>query len=147
MAHDFIKFPELTNRQMDIYYFDSPHKQILEDFRGKCIKVIDGDTIRVECDFRDFSFPVRLIDINAPEMSEGGEEAKSWLESKILNEEVEILINPKLRVGKWGRILGTILHGGVELNDEIVRVGLATPFDQRDEGQIPNLNKELSKIW
>ena len=48
MAHDFKNFPELTNRQMQVYYFESPHKQVTEDFRGRVIKVTDGDTIRVE---------------------------------------------------------------------------------------------------
>ena len=40
MAHDFKLFPELTNAQMDLYYFESPHRQITEDFIGKVVKVI-----------------------------------------------------------------------------------------------------------
>ena len=32
MVHDFKAFPELTNSQMDLYYWDSPHKQITDDF-------------------------------------------------------------------------------------------------------------------
>ena len=47
MAHDFKQFPELTNSQMVMYYFQSPHKQITEPFEAKVVKVTDGDTIRV----------------------------------------------------------------------------------------------------
>ena len=32
MAHDFKKWPELRNSQMALYYFESPHRQITEDF-------------------------------------------------------------------------------------------------------------------
>jgi len=143
MAHDFEMFPELTNGQMEIYYFESPHKQITEDFDAHVDKVIDGDTIRVSCDFRDFSFPVRFLDTNAKEMSEGGAKAKSWLKSKIEDEEVRILINANKRVGKYGRLLGRVFHSGMDINDESIRVGMATKFDQRNEGQLPNINKDL----
>ena len=143
MAHDFKNFPELTNSQMQVYYFESPHKQIIEDFRAKVIKVTDGDTVRVRTTFRDFDFPIRFLDTNAPEMSEGGQESKNWLKQKIENEEVDILINANNRVGKYGRLLGIIIAGGMNINEESIRMGMATPFDQRNEGAIPNLNKEL----
>jgi hypothetical protein len=60
MAHDFKKFPELTDGQMLFYYNDSPHKQITQNFSAKCVRVIDGDTISVRVDFRDFEFPMEL---------------------------------------------------------------------------------------
>ena len=84
MGHDFKRFPELTNNQMQFYYFESPHKQIVEGFLAKVIKVTDGDTIRVYTDSRNFDFPVRLANIDAPELGEGGEVSKSWLTSQIL---------------------------------------------------------------
>lgn len=143
--HDFKRFPELANRQMDIYYLQSPHKQILADFRAKCVKVVDGDTIRVKWAERAFEFPVRLIDTNAPEMNEkGGERSKSWLETQILGEEIDILINPKIRVGKWGRLLGTIFHRGMNINELSIINGMATPFEDRNEGQIPGVDSWLA---
>ena len=143
MGHDFKTFPELTNSQMEIYYFESPHKQITEDFRARVIKVTDGDTIRVTCDFRDFDFPIRFLEINALEMSEGGQTAKDWLSEKILNEEVDILITEN-RVDKYGRLLGKIFHRGMDLGQIMIVLGLATSFENRNEGKIPNLNKELA---
>ena len=77
--HDFKTFPELTNSQMQIYYFQSPHKQIIEPFMAKVVKVTDGDTIRVLWDERDFTFPVRFAELAAPELDErGGPESQSW---------------------------------------------------------------------
>ena len=126
--HDFKKFPELTNHQMQFYYFDSPHRQILEDFRAKVVKVIDGDTIKVKWDERDFDFRVRFSNIAAPEMDEGGRDSKQWLEKEILNEEIDILINPKMRVGKWGRILGEVLHRGLNINELSLQLNYSVPF-------------------
>ena len=142
MAHDFIRFPELTNRQLQ-EHIASPHPQITEDIFVKVVKVIDGDTIRVEWDERDFDFPVRFLRINAPEMNEGGEDARRYLENVILDEEVLLKIDPKQRVGKYGRLLAKIISLGMDMGEAMIRLGLATTFEARDEGKIPNLNKEL----
>ena len=144
MAHDFKRFPELTNQQMEIYYFESPHKQITEGFRCKVAKVVDGDTIRVLWEQRDFDFPIRLLDINAPEMSEPrGKEVRSWLENQILNANIDVIINPRMRVDKWGRLLGRIFHRGMDMGDMMLRLGKVTTFEGRHEGKLPNINKEL----
>jgi len=79
---------------------------------------------------------------------EGGEEVRSWLEGILLNEMVDVVINPRIRVGKWGRILGTIIHRGVNINEESIRTGRATTFTARGEGKIPNINEILNvKKW
>jgi len=131
MSHDFNRFPELTNRQMDIYYFMSPHKQITEDFRAKVVKVHDGDTIRVECDFRDFDFPIRIADLAAPELNEkGGVESQSWLENKILNKEVDIELTPQ-RVEKWGRLLARVLFTGMSMAEESIAMGKAISWKEK----------------
>jgi len=131
MAHDFKKFPELTNNQMQIYYFDSPHKQITEDFTAKVVKVTDGDTIRVLWRERDFNFPVRFAYIAAPEIKEkGGKESQSWLEDQILGETVDILINPFNRVEKWGRIIGVVTFMGINLNQMSMDMGFSIPFSE-----------------
>ena len=128
--HDFKRFPELANSQVDFYYWDSPHKQIFENFNCKVIHVTDGDTIKVEWDERDFHFPVRMLHIDALELEEGGRQSRDWLKERIEGEEVEILINPKQRVGKWGRILGQVIHQGVNINEESMTTGHSIPFEK-----------------
>ncbi|MCK5021493.1 MAG: hypothetical protein KAS32_31060 [Candidatus Peribacteraceae bacterium] len=123
MPHNFKLFPELTNRQMELYYFDSPHEQIVENFNAKVIKVTDGDTIRVTTNFRDFDFPIRLARIAAPELDEvGGIESQSWLEDLILNEEVNVKMT-KQRVEKWGRLLAEILFLGMNVGKMSMDMG------------------------
>jgi len=137
MPHDFKQFPELTNSQMDMYYFSSPHKQIFENFFAKVIRVTDGDTIQVTMEERDFDFPIRFLDINAPEMSEArGQEVKDWLRVRIEEQEVEILIDKRNRVDKWGRLLGRIFHRGMDTAQEMKNLGLVTSFEARNEGKI-----------
>ena len=146
--HDFKQFPELTNAQMPELYFDSPHKQITENFFCHVVKVTDGDTIRVKCDFRDFDFPVRVLEINAPELNEPrGQEVKDWLVDRIEGEEIEIRINRRNRVDKWGRLLGVIFHRGMDAGQEMMNLGMVTKFEARNEGKIPNINRELGLEW
>lgn len=142
MAHDFVRFPELTNRQLQ-EHIASPHPQITEDIIVKVVKVVDGDTIRVEWDERDFDFPVRLLGIDAPEMNEGGEEAREYLKGVIEGEEVMLKIDKTQRVGKYGRLLAKVISLGMDMGEAMIRIGLATSFENRDEGKIPDINKTL----
>ncbi len=132
MAHDFKLWPELTNNQMQIYYFDSPHKQIVEDFPGKVVKITDGDTIHVKWAEREKPVVIRFINTAAPELDErGGLESQVWLASQILGEDVDILINPNNRVEKWGRILGEIIHMGMNINQMSIDSGHAISWADR----------------
>jgi len=145
MAHNFKQFPELANSQMDIYYFSSPHKQILRDFTATVKKVTDGDTIRVKWAERDFDFPVRFLNINAPEMSETrGPEVRDWLAGQLEDEVVDIKINKKNRVDKFGRLLGEVIHRGINMGNAMMGLGMVTRFDRRHEGKIPNTDKSLN---
>ena len=139
MPHDFKLFPELTNRQMETYYFESPHKQIVEDFMATVVKVTDGDTIRVQWEERDFDFPIRLARIAAPEMDEeGGVESQGWLEKEILGEEVLIKMT-KTRVEKWGRLLAEIFFSGRNMGLESMERGYSLQWERREQHAI--------KLW
>lgn len=142
--HDFEKYPELSNSQIATFGLFSPHPQITEDFVAKVEEVIDGDTIKVSVSFRDFVFPIRLLDINAPEMSEEhGEEAKQFLRNRIEGEEVMILIDKSQRVGKYGRLLGRVLAQGVDVGREMLNFGLVFEFGRKGEADAFNMNKYL----
>jgi len=128
MAHNFKTQPELTNNQMQFYYWDSPHKQIVEGFMARVVKVTDGDTVRVFSDLRSFDFPIRMSRIQAKEMGEGGEQSKNWLEKQILGNEVYIQINPNNRVGKFGRLIGDVIQGGQSMSDLSLMMGQSIIF-------------------
>ncbi len=132
MAHDFKLFPELTNSQMQFYYWESPHRQITESFFGEVVKITDGDTIHVKWSERKKPIVIRFVDTAAPEINErGGIESRNWLEKQIMGEYVQVAINPKLRVGKWGRIIGQIIHMGMNINQMSIEAGHAVPWEER----------------
>ncbi|MAF42690.1 MAG: hypothetical protein CMI54_00785 [Parcubacteria group bacterium] len=148
MVHDFKKFPELTNAQMAEDYFNSPHKQIVEDFRADVVKVHDGDTITLKWKERDFKFPVRIINIAAPELKEdGGKESQSWLEQKILGRMVDIKMNQYNRVDKWGRLLGAVELMGVDVGEESILAGQSVNWGDRNDGKLPDFEKEMEEVW
>lgn len=133
---------------MQIYYFESPHKQIMEDFDAEVVKVHDGDTIKVRWQERTFDFPIRMSNISARELKENserdtsfqlsadGKTSQKWLEDRVLGEMVTIRINKKNRVEKFGRLLGRVEHKGVDLGDESVALGFASSWKNRNDGKI-----------
>ena len=144
--HDFNQYPELSNSQMEVLEFVSPHPQITNDFYGTCTKVVDGDTIHVATSFRSFDFPIRLLDIDSPEISEvGGQETKLWLEAKILQKEIHVLVDYNNRVDKYGRLLGRIFENGMDIGQEELYLGLAVPFGSKKEGDVPTVERILSE--
>ena len=148
MEHDFKAFPELTDAQMTEFYFQSPHKQIVEDFRATVIKVHDGDTCTVRTDFRDFDFPIRFARIDTKELNAGGHDARDWAKSRLEGKNITVGIDKKNRVGRYGRLIGEIILDGMNINDEEMRMGIATPFAQKNEGKITDINATLDmKQW
>lgn len=142
--HDFKNYPELTNSQMSFYYFDSPHQQIAEDFNARVVKVTDGDTIRVTCDFRDFDFPIRISNILAAELNEeGGIASQRFLYEQIIGEDVDIIVNPHNRVEKWGRLLGQVKHLGMDMGELSKSLGFSIGI-QEERGDIPTLLQLLN---
>lgn len=141
--HDFRRYPELTNNEIQEIGFLSPHEQIMEDFQAHVVRVHDGDTVTLRCDFRDFDFPLRFASIDAPELSTGvpGLEARDFLRFLLENEDVEVRIDYFNRVDKYGRLLGEVMIGGQVASDIMVQLGYATPYTQRLQTDLPDLNK------
>lgn len=139
--HDYKNYPELTNTQIAEFGLESPHPQYTEDFIATCVKVHDGDTITLQTTDRDFTFPLRFLNIDAPEMNAGGEVARDWLNNQIIDQEVNIIIDKKQRVGKYGRLLGKVISMGIDMGDAEERLGFAVAFGKKNEGELPDLNK------
>lgn len=144
--HDFESFPELTNSQLELLEFVSPHPQVTGDFSATVVKVVDGDTIHLNWQERDFTFPLRLLDIDAPELSEShGHSVRLWLEARILQREVHILIDPSNRVDKYGRLLGRVFDNGMDIGYEMLHLGLVVPFGLKAEGAVPDVHYWLKE--
>jgi endonuclease YncB( thermonuclease family) len=135
-------FVEQSNG-MILSYVPSDHLQITGDFVATVVNVHDGDTVRLMTSFRDFDFPLRLANVDADELGHGGESARDWLKSRIEGREVLVVVNPKNRVGKYGRLIGEIFFNGFNINDEMMRRGIVAPFGKKNEGSIEPFRKIL----
>jgi len=145
--HDYENFPELSNAELSDFGFSSPHVQIVDDFDAVVVKVHDGDTVTLSTDFRDFEFPLRFLNIDAPELNEGGEVARDWLISQVEGRAVRVLIDQKQRVGKYGRLLGRVFHNGLDVGESELHLGLARPFSARNDGVIPDVGQLVNTRW
>jgi len=111
------------------------------EYRAKVIRVIDGDTLKVDIDLGftlHIQQTVRLYGINCPETrtkdvkeKEKGLMAKYWIEQLLLNK--EIIIQTKLEKNtkefdSFGRVLATIIYNEVNINEDMVKRGYAKRF-------------------
>lgn len=126
-------------------YYPVLNKQITGDFFATVVKVHDGDTITLRTAFRDFDFPLRIANIDAPEMNAGGEWAREYLKSKILGKEVLVAINPKNRVGKYGRLIGEVFSGGFNVGEDMMRQNIVPKFGGLDH-RIDPFSKLMKEV-
>ena len=107
------------------------------EYRAKLIKIIDGDTIDVKIDLGfgiSLKKRVRLFGINAPETrSKDLDEKKAGLASKrrleaVLDASDGKFILKSKGVGKFGRCLGEILVDNVNINQLLIKEGLAEVY-------------------
>lgn len=88
--------------------------------KEKVVEVIDGDTFKT-----DKGKTVRLLGINAPEITEpGGDLSKEFLKNLILDKKVE-LKKDITEKDDYNRYLYYVYLDGKLINEEMVRVGLA----------------------
>ncbi len=119
----------------------APAADFLYTYRAVVRRVIDGDTIVADIDLGLHVWVhgehLRLARINAPEIKGAerprGLAARDWLRRRIEGRTVLIRTLPRRdgtdRKGKYGRYLVEVFQDGVNLNDELVRQGLAVYRD------------------
>ena len=102
-------------------------------YSASIVRVVDGDTVdaMVDLGFRSsVRLRFRLFGINAPEVR-GPERAEGiqsthWLKRRI--EFQDVIINTHQdSTGKFGRYLATIWRDNVNINEQMVELGLAKP--------------------
>lgn len=88
---------------------------------GVCSKVSDGDTIYVEGVGK-----VRLVGVNTPEKGVDGSDAATYFVKKLcLNKEVKLDIDNSKHSDKYGRTLAVVIVDGKNLNEMLLKEGLA----------------------
>lgn len=92
--------------------------------RGRILQVFDGDTVELQRLGRKKKERVRLVYIDAAEMSQTpwGQSSKKQLETWVLGKEARIRIVGR---GYYGRLLGEVFLNGQSLNLRLLEKGEA----------------------
>lgn len=101
------------------------------EYDAKVLSVYDGDTITVQMDLGlgiTKTEVIRLYGIDAPELrgqtKSQGMITRDSLRSWIMDKDIIVKTEQDKR-GKYGRLLGTVILNGENLNDKLVAKGLA----------------------
>ena len=86
-----------------------------------CTKVVDGDTI-----YLDNGDKIRFVGVNTPERGvEGYIVSKNFVQKLCLNKKVGIDIDARKHSDKYGRTLGVVIVDGKNVNEMLLKEGLA----------------------
>ncbi len=88
---------------------------------GICTKVVDGDTI-----YLDNGEKIRFVGVNTPERGvEGYIASKNFVQKLCLNKKVGIDVDDSKHSDKYGRTLGVVIVNGKNVNEMLLKEGLA----------------------
>ena len=114
-------------------------------YKFKVVRVVDGDTIDVliNLGFNTFTQQrVRLAGIDAPEIrgqtdevEAMGRQATQWLANRLADTDGLRLESQKGQ-GKYGRYLVTFYDLDVDINQQMIDLGLAWPYGEPKEIEI-----------
>lgn len=102
-------------------------------YNAICSHVIDGDTIEISIDLGfevSIAGTVRLLGINAPELR-GKTKAEGLKSKNALSEMIlfkRIVIETVKAKEKYGRYLATVYLDNLNVNQEMIKRGLAVPY-------------------
>jgi micrococcal nuclease len=124
-----------------------PFACFAQEYSGTIIRVIDGDTFVFQTD--DGSLKIRMYGIDAPEKTqEFGQESKAFLErylhkSGTLN---------KTGIDKYGRTLGVLFVGNININLESIKNGCAWHYkyycnDEKFAQAQKDARKKRAGLW
>jgi micrococcal nuclease len=118
---------------------------IQEQSEAYCVAVYDGDTITVSTNEE-----VRLIGIDAPELSEpGGDISRDFLACLVLYKQVTLVKGDK-NTDSYNRLLRYVYVNGICINEEMIRTGYAEarfiPEENREHYIALEIEAETRKL-
>ena len=100
-------------------------QETAEIYKGHVVSVADGDTVTILLTDKT-ELKIRLAEIDAPEKAQPyGMKSKQALSDLIFDRDVIVI---KEVIDKYGRTVGRIYHGAVDVNGEMVRRGAAWAY-------------------
>jgi endonuclease YncB( thermonuclease family) len=119
-----------------------------ERLTGRVVKVQDGDTVTILTNEKE-QIKVRLYGIDAPEKSQDyGIKSKDYLSGLVAGKTVRIESKGNDR---YGRMIGIVYVNGLNVNEEMLRAGLAWRYKYTKKRSYLQLQEEAQKkrlnIW
>ena len=96
------------------------NKTVHDEKAGKCLEVIDGNTMQVYGVGR-----VQLIQVDTPDKEPGLSQAKKFVEDRCLGKTVYLDIDDKQSEDKYGRTLAIVYTDTSDINKELLENSLA----------------------
>ena len=126
-----------------LYMFHAYGIACAEEFTGKVVVVLDGDTVLLVRG-SDAPTKVRLVGIDAPEKEqEYGLASKKSLRELVLHKQVQVISQG---VDDYGRLLAELKMDGLNVNHEQVRRGMAWNFSRfRSNRELAALQREAQQ--
>ena len=118
LANVFLEDTNTQENQTGTLTIDN--KTIHYEKAGKCLEVIDGNTIQVYGVGR-----VQLIQVNTPDSEPGLSQAKDFVLDKCLGKTVYLDIDDKNPKDKYDRTLAIIYTNDTDINKELIENNLA----------------------
>ena len=119
-THDipFSKYRDLSNSDILNKYADT---ECHVERTAVCTEVVDGDTL-----YLDNGEKVRLVGVNTPERGvEGYIASKNFLQKFCLNKEIGLDVDKAKNKDKYGRTLAVVIVDGKNVNEMLLKEGLA----------------------
>ena len=119
-THDipFSKYRDVSNSKILNKYDDT---ECHIEKTGVCTNVVDGDTI-----YLDSGEKVRFVGVNTPERGvEGYIASKNFVQKFCLNKKVGLDVDDSKHNDKYGRTLAVVIVDGKNLNEMLLKEGLA----------------------
>ncbi len=112
----------------------------VDQFEGRVVRVKDGDSLSVLTDAMD-EVEIRLTEIDAPERRQPwGSRSKQALSGLAFGKRV--VVHPAGRE-RYGRLLGRVYDGSIDINAEMVRTGNAWAYtDYQTDPAFPGLQQQ-----
>ncbi len=99
---------------------------------GRVVGVSDGDSVTV-IDANKTQYKIRLAGIDAPEKAQAyGQKSKQYLSDLVFGKQVDVEWSKRDR---YGRTVGKIMLGGVDINLEQIKSGMAWHYKQYQREQ------------
>ena len=109
--------------------------------KGKCVKVVDGDTLIVECE--KYRRTVEIAGIDAPELDQAwGKQTRNFVRNMVGVEKVEI----EVIEGDGDTVRARVSVNGIDMSEMLVTSGLAWVAEGSDDTELLNLSEKAKEM-